>query len=54
MERTHMIDMHEKPMPYEGWNPEPVYGFEPDYDPMPADVGEGPERPALLDEDIPF
>jgi len=31
--------------PDEGWNPEPVYGFEPDYDPMPADVvGEGPER----------
>ena len=50
-----MPDMHEKPMPYEGWNPEPVYGFDLDYDPMPADVvGEGPERPALLDEDIPF
>ena len=33
-------------MPYEDWNPEPVYGFEPDYDPMPADAsGEGPERP---------
>jgi hypothetical protein len=32
--------------PDEGWNPEPVYGFDPDYDPMPADVtGEGPERP---------
>ncbi len=46
--------MHEKPMPYEGWNPEPVYGFDLDYDPMPADVGEGPERPAPLDEDIPF
>ena len=44
--------MHEKPMPYEDWNPEPVYGFEPDYDPMPADVsGEGPERP---DDDTPF
>ena len=46
--------MHEKPMPYEGWNPEPVYGFDLDYDPMPADVGEGPERPAQPDEDIPF
>jgi hypothetical protein len=44
--------MHEKPMPYENWNPEPVYGFDPDYDPMPADVqGEGPERP---DDDIPY
>jgi len=32
--------------PDERWNPEPAYGFEPDYDPMPADVvGEGPERP---------
>ncbi len=49
-----MIDIHEKPMPYEGWNPEPVYGFDLDYDPMPADVGEGPERPAQPDEDIPF
>ena len=43
--------MHEKPMPYENWNPEPVYGFDPDYDPMPADVGEGPERP---DDDTPY
>ena len=49
-----MIDIHEKPMPYEGWNPEPVYGFDLDYDPMPADVGEGPERPAQPNEDIPF
>ncbi len=49
-----MIDIHEKPMPYEGWNPEPVYGFDLDYDPMPEDVGEGPERPAQPDEDIPF
>ena len=49
-----MIDIHEKPMPSEGWNPEPVYGFDLDYDPMPADVGEGPERPAQPDEDIPF
>ena len=54
MDRAHMIDIHEKPMPYEGWNPEPVYGFDLDYDPMPADVGEGPERPAQPDEDIPF
>ena len=54
MERAHMIDIHEKPMPYEGWNPEPVYGFDLFYDPMPAVVGEGPERPAQPDEDIPF
>ena len=44
----------ESPRPSEVYQREPVYGFDLDYDPMPADVGEGPERPALLDEDIPF
>jgi len=45
----------ESPRPSEVYQREPVYGFDPDYDPMPADVvGEGPERPAQPDEDIPF
>jgi hypothetical protein len=46
------MNMHEKPIPSEIYLEEPAYGFDPEYDPMPADVrGEGPERP---DEDIPF
>ena len=40
------MNTYEKPAPSPDWYPEPVYGFDLDYDPMPADVGEGPERPA--------
>tara|TARA_Y100000296_G_C5024108_1_gene181368 strand:- start:438 stop:578 length:141 start_codon:yes stop_codon:yes gene_type:complete len=36
----------ENPRPSEVYQREPVYGFDLDYDPMPADVvDEGPERP---------
>ncbi len=59
------MDIHEKPIPtddiietlgrYEEiYFNEPVYGFDPDCDPMPAGVDEAPEHPAEPDEDIPF
>ena len=47
--------LHEKPMPTEVWLKEPVYGFDPEYDPCPSDTSPAPESPPLeQDPEIPF